>query len=187
MPSLTFVTGNPDKYITAVRVCAEHDLALEQASPDIDEVQSEDSEYIARHKAGSAFETLGKPVVVSDDSWSITGLHGFPGPYMKSMNHWLGTEDFLRLTAHLTDRSVILTQQLVYYDGSVQKLFSNQTRGAVLDEPRGPTEIPWASLVALDGDQGMTIAEVRSNNLAHSDRDVAKNWHDLIIWYKENM
>jgi XTP/dITP diphosphohydrolase len=185
MSELTFVTGNADKYASAEHVSAEYGVNLSQASPDIDEVQSEDSEYIARMKAEAAYQLLKHPVIISDDSWEIPGLNGFPGPYMKSMNHWLSADDFLRLTSPLTDRRVFLIKLLVYKDVSIEKVVSHTVEGTILTEARGNSDSPWTKVVTMPGDNGKTIAEVYEAKLQLSQRKSAQVWHDFFAWYKD--
>lgn len=186
MTEPVLITGNEHKYLLASTTFAHYGLTLSHETPHIDEIQAEDSEVIARHKADSAFKLMGRPVIISDDSWSIPGLNGFPGPYMKSMNHWLTTDDFVRLTAPLQDRTTILHQILVYQDADGQQLFRFDVPAIMLKEPRGESSIPWTTLVCLEGDDGLTIAEVRNPATDHKARHAARIWHDLINWLQEN-
>jgi len=87
MERIYFVTENSDKFDTARRVLLSSGITLEQSSQDIDEIQSEHIEKIALDKARKAYNILQQPLFVSDDSWNIVGLRGFPGPYMKSVTH----------------------------------------------------------------------------------------------------
>ncbi len=185
MPYLTFVTGNHDKFLIGSHTFEQYGMSLIQAAPNLDKVQSEDSEYIARHKATSAYNLLRKPVIISDDSWSVPELRGFPGPYMKSINHRLMVDDFLRLFSTLQDRTIILTQLLIYKDDTTEKLLRNDVPGKILTEPAGDTSVPITSIVLLDGDNGKTIAQARADGTSkHNDRLAAQIYHDLANWYK---
>lgn len=180
MQDLTFVTGNTQKFIPAERVCSTYGIRLSQASPEIHEIQSEDGEVIARSKAAAAYEIIRSPVVVTDDSWHITALNGFPGAYMKSMNHWFETEDFLRLMRGRADRSVTLMQYLVYQDEDRQELVTRKVTGTILDEPRGTGDCPWVRIVTMEGDEGRTIAEIYDDTQTdRSNRRSAQIWHDF--------
>lgn len=112
MNQLLFVTSNELKFIHAQHMLEQFGITLTRQHFDLQELQSESGEEIARHKAEQAYAEFKQPLVVNDDSWSIPGLNGFPGPYMKSINHWLTNEDFLNLTRPLKDRRIILQQQL---------------------------------------------------------------------------
>ena len=103
MQQLLFSTGNTGKVSTAQSVCDMFDIQLVPAPVEIIEIQSETGEPIARHKAQEAYRQLQQPLVVTDDSWIIPGLNGFPGPYMKSMNEWFTPEIWLHLTKDLKD------------------------------------------------------------------------------------
>ena len=115
MQKLAFVTTNPQKFLIAEKICDEFGVAPERkAGVNITEVQSESGETVAMHKAHEAFRLLQRRVVVTDDTWIIPGLRGFPGPYMSSINQWLTVEDWLRLTRDLVDRRVVMRQIVAY-------------------------------------------------------------------------
>ncbi len=161
MDTVYFATGNTEKLLIAQIVCSKWNIKVEQAKVDIDEIQGEDPAYIVKDKAFRAFESLARPVVVSDDSWDIPSLKGFPGPYMKSINKWFTAEDFLRLMNGRNDRRIILHQLLAYYDGKELQVFTNDITGKIINEARGINErSPNMLVTVLDDDNGKTIAEV---------------------------
>ena len=80
MHSVYFATTNKEKLLIAQTVCSQFDIEVFQANADIDEIQGEDPGPIVKDKARRAYELLLKPIVVSDDSWAIPALNGFPGP-----------------------------------------------------------------------------------------------------------
>ncbi len=185
MNDLTFVTGNSSKFSIASHAFVQVGIQLLQETLDIDEVQSEDSEYITRKKCQAAYELLRKPVIVNDDSWAMPGLRGFPGPYAKSMNHWFMAEDWARLTVPLTDRRVILTQIIAFQDREGQHLHKNIAEGKLLSKPRGQSDVSFQTVITMEGDDGLSIAEVLSNNPNHyNEHQVARLWHDVATWYK---
>jgi XTP/dITP diphosphohydrolase len=159
---------------------------LVQKKLDIDEVQSEDSEYITKKKADAAFALLQKPVIVNDDTWAFLGLKGFPGPYMKSMNHWFTPDDWHRLTKDLTDRRVVLTQVIIYQDGNEQQVFINRIPGELLTSPSGNGSDSCHSIITLEGDNGLSIAEAIEKNAGHyNKRPAGKLWREFAAWLKE--
>ncbi len=178
---ITFVTGNADKVRTANEICNKFGITLVQTTFDIVEIQAEDAGIIVRDKASKAYELVGKPVVVNDDSWVIPGLNGFPGPYMKSMNHWFSAEDFLRLTQPLTDRRIFLAQYTVYQDERGAKLFQRDIEGILLPSIQGDYKVAsHANIVSFDGGKtsiGANLAKQRSN-IDH----LQTTWHDLGEW-----
>jgi len=187
MPTIPFATTNPQKLELARAICAQYGYDIESVKLEIDEIQGEEPEPIVTDKARRAYELYGKPVVVSDDSWGIHALHGFPGAYMKSMNHWFTTEDFLRLMHGVQDRRVTLYQYLAYFDGKSVKVFSTQLDGTIAEEPHGhDKKSPIIELVRLDHDNGKTIAEVfeqDAETFAKRYNDRREAWHELMDWY----
>lgn len=185
MPDLIFATGNTIKFNIAGKTCAAYGIKLSQSQLEIDEVQSEDPLYIGTKKAEKAYEALARPVVVADDSWSIPALNGFPGPYMKSINHWFGPQDLLNLMQGKKDRRAILTQVLVYKDESGQKVFVHETPGEILQEARGGGNETSGQIISMQGDNGKTIAEMYLSEGNHDERSPAAVWHEFAKWYKE--
>ncbi len=153
---------------------------------DIDEIQGENAEEIVAHKARAAFEIAQKPVVVTDDSWAILALGGFPGAYMKSINHWFQPEDFLRLMHGIENRDVILHQYVAYHDGLETTVFGHDIPGKMLHEARGKNDTPATKLITLEGDNGRTIAEVDEAGQEYAFSQASTSaWHAFAKWYKE--
>lgn len=188
MNLLYFATSNQDKIQIAQTICQEANITVKPVKLDIDEIQGEDPEVIVRDKAQRAYEQLGMPVVVSDDTWDIPALKGFPGAYMKSINYWFTPDDFLRLMDGVENRRIILHQYLAYTDGSVTEVFRNDISGRIINEARGSNEkSPNTTVTVLDSDNGKTIAEVFEQGeeavvARYKNRPDA--WHGFIEWYK---
>ena len=189
MKTVCFATSNQLKIEIAQVVSAEAGIKIKPVALDIDEIQGEDPEVIVRDKAKRAFEQLGVPVVVSDDSWNVRALRGFPGAYMKSINHWFDAEDFIRLMNGIKDRRITLHRYLAYTDGDITEVFKNDCEGQILDEARGKSEeSPITSVIALDFDSGRTIAEIHEQGVdavRARYKDQPDVWHEFTEWYKE--
>ena len=184
MKQLIFSTGNATKFANAKSICDNYDINLVQNNLEIDEIQSEDPERVINDKVQKAYDQLRKPVIVSDDSWEIPGLNGFPGAYMKSINSWFTPQDFANLTRSLTDRRVFLHSRLAYTDdGETVKLFLNSHEGYLLEEPRGNAGPPSQKVISMAGDNGLSIAEVYDQDLKNDDRDVHKAWKLFCEWH----
>lgn len=183
MKEVVFATSSPIKYGVARDVLADLGLVLVREDLDVPEIQGEDGEVIARDKAEKAFEKLGTPVIITDDTWIIPGLNGFPGAYMKSMNDWLTPEDWLRLTDPLKDRRIILRQFAVYQDKDVQKVFVGDIEGILLHEIRGTSKHPHCSIISFDGGKH-SDAEWHEQGISGT-KDSRTVWHELGPWLKE--
>lgn len=184
MPIIRFATSNKEKLLIAQIVCEQAGIQVRQELIDIDEIQSEDAELIVRDKVMRAYDSLGSPVVVSDDSWDIPALNGFPGAYMKSINTWFAPDDFLRLMANIEDRTIILHQYLAFTDGTKIEIFKNDIVGSIVNMAKGVNvKSPNMSVIALDADSGKTIAEVfEQGEVAVSKRYKNRRdvWHELV-------
>jgi XTP/dITP diphosphohydrolase len=185
MKQLIFSTGNNEKFTVASHASSQYGIELRQQPSNRPEIQEENPELVALDKAYTAFQVIGKPLVITDDSWSFAGLNGFPGVYMHSINSWFTAEDFLRLTMGLEDRSVLLTSYLVYIDQQQQKVFSGQTKGELLKESKGSSEHASHTIITMDGDNGLSIAEAYEQAADKSTRTSAQIWHDFAIWYSQ--
>ena len=179
LSSLKFVTSNSLKFLAASQACREHNITLDQANVDFIEIQSDNGEDIARHKAAAAFAELQSPVVVSDDTWSIPGLGGFPGPYMKSINQWFTPADFLRLTVDLTDRRIILRQEVVFQDATQQKAFAIDTPCLLLKEIRGASIYTHLTVTSVDGQHSLAEVIATSGTSLPGALGV---WQELCEW-----
>ena len=189
MKTLLFATGNNQKFAIAQHLCESAGISLEQFSLDSDEIQSEDPEYIIRDKAARKFALTGnQPVIVSDDIWDIPALNGFPGAYMKYVDHWFSPQQILDLMTRVTDRRIYLHQYLAYKDSSTFKIFSHTVPATITDTPRGTYGKPAEKVIALDQDEGLTIAEVYDNDPEQAITRFSNQfgaWHDFIAWFQE--
>jgi len=179
---LTFITGNREKFEIAEATCRPLGIEFVHKTLPLDEIQGETSEPIILHKAKTAFTSLGIPVVVSDDFWRIPGLQGFPGAYMKSINSWFTTQDWLNLTLPLSDRRIILDQSLCYFAADQQKIFTVSHMGSLLAKARGNYGNPLQKILAMPGDNGLSVAEAYDKGAVHAERDVAEGWRQLTAW-----
>lgn len=183
MQNIVFATGNHQKFATARDACRAFDIEVIQNDVDTLEIQSEDPEAVAIDKAIKSYQAVNQPIVITDDSWSFDGLNGFPGVYMHSMNHWFAPEDFLRLTNGLRNRTVTMTQYLVYHDGQNIKTFKQQAPGKLLGQIKGKSPFSSHTIIALDSDKGLSIAEAYDRAVDKSSRSTAKIWHDFAEWF----
>lgn len=183
MKQLVFSTGNSDKYTNAQDICDLYKIQLVQNTLEIDEIQGEDPEKIVTDKVNKAYDLVKKPVIVSDDSWEIPGLNGFPGAYMKSINHWFTPEDMINLTRSLTDRRIFTIGYLAYKDENGVKVFSQKKEGYLLTEPRGKTEPTSRKVISMLCDEGLSIAEVYDSGSDRRGRDVVDIWREFAEWF----
>jgi XTP/dITP diphosphohydrolase len=184
MADFLFVTSNEHKVLTAKAVCNRYGFSFERKNLDFIEIQSDKGEEIAIQKVQDAYQAFKEPVAITDDSWHIPGLRGFPGPYMKYINQWFKADDFLRLTSQLTDRRIIMEHIIVYKDDKVERVFKADISGTLLKESRGKSTIPHFSVISFDGGK-KSVAETELSGVT----DISKHinaWDYFCKWLGSN-
>jgi inosine/xanthosine triphosphate pyrophosphatase family protein len=99
---------------------------------------------------------------------------------MKSLIHWLSTQDWLNLTQSLTDRRVFLRQILAYQDKQEQMLFSVDIEGVLLKKPRGVSADSNQPIMSFDNEKH-SIAEMSASGksaVAHKQN----SWDQFCAW-----
>ena len=182
MADFTFATSNEHKVLTAKAVCDKYNLAFDRENIDLVEIQADKGEVIAVDKGLQAYETFRRPVAITDDSWIIPGLGGFPGPYMKYINQWFKPEDFIRLTRDLEDRSLHMRHIIAYRDDNTEKLFTADIPAVLLTEARGESKIPHFTIISLDGGRH-SVAEVEAATGQSAFADLPNAWHSFCEWF----
>jgi XTP/dITP diphosphohydrolase len=181
MKKILFITGNKRKIWQAETTLEPFGIKVEAKDLDVPEIQSHDPMEVARSKANAAYELAGRPVAICDFSWNFPALNGFPGSYMKDMNHWFTSDDFLRLMHGVEDRRVIFIETIVYSDGKETKEFSVTFNATLTHEPRGKNENANYEITIYEGSD-KTIAEHYAEG-THA-RDMSKSaWQAFGEWY----
>lgn len=158
-----YITANQEKIRVAQSFLTPYNISFESKTVEIIEIQSDSIEEIAISKAEQAYAAVKEPLFVNDSGWSISALHGFPGPFLRYMNNWFDENDYLRLLKNHTNREVILKEVICYIDKQGIKTFDGVISGEVVIEPRGEGT-PWEKIVTLS-DSKMTMAECKAANV----------------------
>jgi non-canonical purine NTP pyrophosphatase (RdgB/HAM1 family) len=186
MKSIIFATGNSRKIQEASKTLEPFAIQVQPQSVDIHEIQHSDASEIAKHKAKAAFSVLQRPVVVSDTSWSIPALGGFPGGYMKDIANWWRAEDWLQLMARHDDKTILCHEHVAYFDGEQVMHFEHAYSGYFISEPRGGHKYEDVSsieqVVCLYSDR--TMAEMHDDTGIASAGDTLHHWLQFGEWYK---
>ncbi len=181
MKEILFITGNKRKVWQAQDILKRFDIQVNNQDLPVIEIQSSDPHEIAEAKAAAAFKIAKSPLIINDHAWSFPGLNGFPGGYMKDINHWFEPEDFLALMNGKQDRTAILTETIIYVDANKTKSFSVQIKGHMIHEPRGVGHVACERVVVYDGRE-KTIAE--HIDAGEHARDMEKSaWVPFGEWY----
>lgn len=176
---LYFATSNKKKIYRAKQNLEPLGLKIEITPFDVPEIQSANTDEIAMKKAIDAFAVIQKPLFVSDDSWFVPALNGFPGAYMKYINMWFTPEDWLRLLEPHTDRTVVMRETLCFTDGKETKLFSQDNKGILLKKPQGKGEA--SAILSSFSENGKSLAQCIQEGMQPMDNIAV--WKKLGKWY----
>lgn len=181
MKKIIFATSNKRKFGEAELGCSPYGINIEMRTLDIDEIQHTDPLKISEHKARTAFEIVGKPVVVTDTFWAIPSLKGFPGAYMKEVTEWFTEQDFLNLLQDKDDKRVMFSENISYFDGTTLKQFHKDFWGRIVSPRQARTPVSIENIAEFDG---KTIAENRqAGGFSHKAEDFV--WTDFAKWYSK--
>jgi non-canonical purine NTP pyrophosphatase (RdgB/HAM1 family) len=154
--NVVYVTGNAGK---AKYFSKSIGLDIKHHDADVDEIQSLDPEEIAVHKAEQAYSQLKRPVIVEDTSLKLKSMGPLPGPFIKWFEVGMGLEGFCRLADFSHDRSAIVSNIHVYYDGRKSYLFQSSLDGVISDSPRGEGGFGFNPVFIPTG-KSQTLAEM---------------------------
>jgi XTP/dITP diphosphohydrolase len=157
---LYLVTGNPKKIEVAKFALANHGIDVEQLEMDTPEIQSSETEEVAKYSVKFAADKTGKIVIKGDFGMGIEMLNGFPGPFVKFINKWFSVEQFSSLYKDVPNPKAYFIDSLGYCEpGKEPVCFSTKTFGNLIDKPRGDNGNMVDSLFVPQGYK-KTIAEL---------------------------
>ena len=185
MTQLIFATGNSRKISEASTILSQYGIDFQANKVEIDEIQHHDPAEITKAKARAAYEKIKQPVVVSDTSWDIPALGGFPGGYMKDTANWWQAQDWLNIMAAHEDKRIFCLEHVAFHDGTTLQHFEARYEGVFIDEARGRSDESesFERVVILYGDR--TMAEQLANGDISSAGEDLVHWKQFGEWYTQ--
>lgn len=145
--SLTFFTSNADKARSAQDFFGSRGMRVRVRDDTIHEIQADNVESIAQHKAAQAYLRADTPIAVEDSGLFVTALRGFPGPYLKSMMTTIGPAGLLRLLEGHADRTCAMKSALVLQWSPTDSVtFSSSTIWQARNVPGTALPNGWSQL-----------------------------------------
>ena len=154
-----FVTTNEHKRGEVQKILG---VELKRAAPDVPEVQALDFAEVARHKARSAYEALGKPpypVLVEDSGLIIGAWNGLPGALTKWFLSSVGYEGLLKMLCDGDRRARAVCAVAVADHRGEVRIFRGEVRGEISPEPKGGGGFGWDPIFVPEG-SGLTYAQM---------------------------
>lgn len=167
MPTITLVTGNPNK-LRELRAIVPANLNVTSHELDLTEIQSLDLQKIVEDKVKRAYGIIKGPVIVEDVSAGLDGLAGLPGPFYKFFREKLGDEILVRLAAVAESPKVTVQCTAAYYDGDRLLFGVGLIKGTIV-EPRGGNGFGFDPVI-VPGGGTRTMAEMTAeekNRISH--------------------
>src|SRR5579863_5223712 len=137
LSSVFFASSNENKFKEANVILSGFGISLKFFKCNLQEIQANSLEEVARHKARQAFSLCSKPVIIEDDGLFISPLKGFPGPYSSFAFDTIGNKGILKLLSKqrsATFRSIIAycekEENVVLFGADVQGKISKKIQGS---------------------------------------------------------
>lgn len=154
-----FISSNENKRREVCAFLNSENLTVRMINRKLAEIQSADMAAIAEDKALRGFEEVWRPVLVEQTGLLITGFGGLPGGFTQSFWDILGADLFCRSFAALAQSEVVAKSVFAYCDGQRIRIFEGETRGYLVNPPRGEFRQSW-DCVFLPAGQTKTLAEM---------------------------
>lgn len=132
---------------------------------DLPEIQAINVHEVIEQKARSAFELIGKPVLVEDTSLSVHSWNNLPGALIKWFLDSVGNEGICQMLESYDQLEATAETSIGYFDGKQFFSFSGKMEGHISSQPRGKNGFGWDPIFVPNG-WGKTLAE-----MSDSERD----------------
>lgn len=185
MKEILFATGNSRKIKEASDTLVEYGISVKPIRLVFDEIQHLDPAEITKAKARAAYALARQPIVVSDTSWEIPALGGFPGGYMKDVATWFDAHDWVALMSRHADKTIYCHEHVAFFDGKELQHFVATYKGSFVDQPKGRIDASesFERVVVLHG-KTTTMAESLAQGDLASAGEVLEHWQQFGDWYQ---
>ena len=160
LDDLVFVTSNLAKLREAEAVLGQ---SLDHRGFDLPEVQTLDLAEVVHGKARTAWEQLGRPVLVEDTALELAGLGGFPGPLVRWLLVSVGPEGICRIANCFGDPGATARCLVCATDGSTEIFGEGVVKGSIASRPRGGGGFGWDTAFVPSDGGGHTYGEMRED------------------------
>lgn len=176
MSTITFVTGNANKLKEVLYILGGNNdsntvgkFNIVNRSLDVEEIQGTIDE-VTIHKAKSAAQLIGGPVLVEDTCLAFDALNDLPGPYVKWFLKAIGLRGLVDMLYKFDDKGAKAVCTFGYCEGPGKevKLFQGITKGTIV-ESRGPQDFGWDSIFEPNGftETYAEMEKATKNSISH--------------------
>lgn len=180
MKKIYFVSRNKEKFLEMKGLLESERMELAWYNGEIHELQTENIEKLARHKALSAFKLLKRPVLVEHTALKIEAFYGLPGLHTSYFDSKFKYESIIKFCRHEGNFNAEAVSVICYCDGckfmfgegkevgKIKREFDGEERGFGWDKIFIPEE---------DNPEQKTYTELENKKYDRSMR--TKAWYDL--------
>ncbi|MCG5378746.1 non-canonical purine NTP pyrophosphatase [Providencia rettgeri] len=171
---IRFITRNSNKIIEVNSMLNLPSIEIIPVKHSIDEIQSEDVDFLVRDKLYKAFDYVGRPVFVEHTGLYIDNLNGFPGGLTQIFWDKLQADKFSSLFGSGPNTSLIAKTVIGYCDSKEIYTFKGEVKGKIAETPRGDYDFQWDCIFIPEG-ESETFAEMGDKKNEISMRRLAFN------------
>ena len=131
MNTIIFASNNENKFKEIRAFLIQYDIRLNLNKLELPEIQSDSLEEIASQKADSAFEVIGKNLIVEDTGLFIDALNSFPGPYSSYVLRTIGNPGIINLLSKKSNRRATFKSVVAFSNGKLVRIFVGEVRGTI--------------------------------------------------------
>ena len=173
---LYFASSNVHKFNEAKKILNSFGINLKFFKCDLEEIQSDSLNEIAKNKALKAFQKCRRPLIVEDDGIFIDCLNGFPGPYSSYVFEKLGNKGILKLLKQ--NRKAKFVSIISFCNGKSIETFESKIEGTISKKISGKG---WGyDPIFIPSNHQKTFAQIENKNeISHRFKSLKK----FSSWY----
>lgn len=156
---LRFVSRNPHKVAEVKTILQKAGILIVPVDFAVEEIQTDDSNRLIRHKAVAAYDRLRLPLIVEHTGLHLESLEGLPGGLTQVFWDHLKADRFAELFGRRLNPRATARTQIAYVDGTTISIFSGAIDGRIARVPRGPRGFQWDCIFIPKG-HPRTFAEM---------------------------
>jgi XTP/dITP diphosphohydrolase len=148
---IRFVSSNEFKIAEAHAILGDYGVVVRPLTMKIEELQTEDTDRLARDKLLKAFDSVRKPVFVEHTGLHLAYLNDLPGGLTQIVWDRLKADRFSELFGTIEDTTARAETIVAYTDGMSVATFTGSVAGNIVSPPRGDRSFQWDCVFQPDG------------------------------------
>jgi XTP/dITP diphosphohydrolase len=156
---LRFVSRNPEKVREVTAILGRVGVKVQSIDVAIEELQTDNSDRLIRHKAIAAYERVRQQLIVEHTGLHLEYLNGLPGGLTQVFWDRLLADRFASLFGNTSDPGATARTQVAYVDGKTIFVSTGEIKGRIAKAPAGPQGFQWDCVFVPSG-YTQTFAEM---------------------------